>query len=399
MTEPVTQPPSGRPPLLSTPAEFAAAAANLAAGRGPVAIDTERASGFRYGDRAFLLQIRRRGCGTLLIDPEGNRAAVRDAFAPVLNELSWVIHAAASDLPSLAMLGLHPAALFDTELAGRLAGFERVNLAAMTEEILGISLAKGHGAEDWSTRPLPDSWLDYAALDVEWLLELAEAMAELLDSSGKLDIAHQEFEHLRLTHLEPPAPTQWRTAKGMSTLKSSEQLAAGERLWRTRERLAQDSDSAVTRVLATKTMVDMAKRLPTTAAELKKVDGGERLRGKRPAFWLSEVAAARRSDRETWPRPERSASRVPSPKSWQSLDPESWDVLTELRADLTELSEAVDIPAENILRPAVLRAAVWHSLGDGTIHTAEQLRSFLAAEGAREWQIDATTPLIAARVF
>lgn len=364
-----------------------------------MAIDTERASGFRYGDRAFLVQIRRRGCGSLLIDPEGQRDAVRDAFGPVLNDLSWVIHAAASDLPSLAMLGLYPAGLFDTELAGRLAGMERVNLAAMTEEILGITLAKGHGAEDWSTRPLPDAWLDYAALDVEWLLELAEAMAEILDASDKLDIAHQEFEHIRLSHLQPPEPTQWRSAKGMSTLKSSEQLAAGERLWRTRERLARESDSAVTRVLATKTMVDMAKRLPATAGELKKVDGGERLRGKRPAFWLSEVAAARRSSRDTWPRPERSRSAVPSPKSWQSIDPESWEILTKIRADLSELAESVAIPAENILRPAILRAAVWNVLGEQRIHSPEQLRRFLAAEGARQWQVDAVAPLISARVF
>ncbi|MDJ0115140.1 ribonuclease D, partial [Rhodococcus erythropolis] len=68
--------------------------------------------------------------------------------------------------------GLTPAELFDTELAGRLAGFERVGLAAIVERTLRVELRKGHGAADWSTRPLPDAWLNYAALDVEVLLEL-----------------------------------------------------------------------------------------------------------------------------------------------------------------------------------------------------------------------------------
>lgn len=370
----------------------------MSAGRGPVAIDTERASGYRYGDRAFLLQLRRRGTGTLLIDPEGNRQAVEDCFAPVLSAIPWVIHAAGSDLPSLAMLGLHPPVLFDTELAGRLAGFERVNLAAMTEEVLGIALAKGHGAEDWSVRPLPESWLDYAALDVEWLLELAEAMAELLDFSGKLDIAEQEFEHLRLQHQHPPRSSTWREAKGMGTLKKPEQLAVGERLWTTRERMAKNSDLAPTKVLATKTLVDMARRIPATAADMKKVDGGVRLRGSRRELWLSEVSAGRATDRHGWPTPVNPASPVPSPRTWQSTHPESWDAFAGIRGEIAALSELVAIPQENILRPAILRTAVWHAVKERSIRSPEQLRAFLAGEGARPWQIDAVVPLIAAHM-
>ena len=193
---PLTTPRDGLPRVLSTPADFSAAATALAAGQGPVAIDTERASGFRYDDRAFLVQIRRRDVGTLLLDPEGVRPAFTQAFAPVLNGLDWIIHAAPSDLPSLAWLGLYPGTLFDTELAGRLAGFDHVNLAAMTEMLLDVHLAKGHGAEDWSQRPLPADWLAYAALDVELLLELGDTMAEVLDAQGKLDWATQEFDHI-----------------------------------------------------------------------------------------------------------------------------------------------------------------------------------------------------------
>ena len=159
-------PRGGLPELADTPSSIRAAADRLAGGIGPIAVDTERASGFRYDDRAFLLQLRRARAGTVLIDPEGRRDLVTAELAPVLNSEEWVLHAAASDLPSLAMLGLHPSRLFDTELAGRLAGFEKVNLAAMIHEVFDYELAKGHGAEDWSTRPLPGAWLNYAALDV-----------------------------------------------------------------------------------------------------------------------------------------------------------------------------------------------------------------------------------------
>ena len=92
---------------------------------------------------------------------------------------------------------MRPPALYDTELAGRLAGFERVNLAAMVERLLGLGLAKGHGAADWSKRPLPEEWLNYAALDVELLIELRAAISDVLAEQGKTGWAAQEFDYLR----------------------------------------------------------------------------------------------------------------------------------------------------------------------------------------------------------
>lgn len=399
MTHALTAPPSGAPWLLSTPENFARAAELVAGGRGPIAIDTERASGFRYGERAFLVQLRRRGAGTLLIDPEGHRPAVAEAFAPVLNDLDWVVHAAPSDLPSLAMLDLLPARLFDTELAGRLAGFDKVNLAAMTEQILGVELAKGYGAEDWSTRPLPETWINYAALDVELLLELSEAMSEILDAAGKLEIAEEEFDHIRDAHRDAPEEPTWRGLKGVATLRRPEQLAVARHLWTVREDIARSDDRAVSRVLPTKVLVDMARQLPAAGSDLRRVRGAERIRGNKAAFWLAEIAAARSTDRSTWPARESAGEGVPSRSSWPNVDPESWDLLTAIKEDLEDLSEEVEIPVENLLRPALLRAATWRTAGDGTIHSTEQLRSYLAQREARPWQINAVAPVIAARTL
>ena len=101
-------------------------------------MDAERASGFRYSNRAYLIQIRRDGAGTVLIDPVshgGDSVTVLQPVAEALNADEWILHAADQDLPCLAEVGMRPPALYDTELAGRLAGFDRVNLAAMVQRL------------------------------------------------------------------------------------------------------------------------------------------------------------------------------------------------------------------------------------------------------------------------
>ena len=49
-----------------------------------------------------------------------------------------------------------------------------MGLGAVVEDTLGIALAKAHSASDWSTRPLPQSWLEYASLDVEHLVDVRD---------------------------------------------------------------------------------------------------------------------------------------------------------------------------------------------------------------------------------
>ncbi len=198
---PLLHPAEGMPDLSVTASQIAAAAELLDRGHGPFAVDAERASGFRYSNRAYLIQIRRTGAGTVLIDPVSHGVDPLTALRPVAEVLStdeWILHSADQDLPCLAEVGMRPPALYDTELAGRLAGFDRVNLATMVQRLLGFGLAKGHGAADWSKRPLPAEWLNYAALDVELLIELRAAISRILAEQGKTDWAAQEFEHLRI---------------------------------------------------------------------------------------------------------------------------------------------------------------------------------------------------------
>ena len=135
---PLLAPRDGLPPLVVTTAALDAAARSLGAGSGPVAVDAERASGFRYGHRAFLVQFRRHGAGTVLVDPVAcpDLSAIDSALA----DAEAVLHAASQDLACLAEVGYRPRNLFDTELAGRLLGYPRVGLGTLVEEVLGLTL-------------------------------------------------------------------------------------------------------------------------------------------------------------------------------------------------------------------------------------------------------------------
>jgi len=201
----------GLPPLTETPPALAEACRALAAATGPVAIDAERASGYRYSSRAYLIQLRREGAGTVLVDPIGF-----ESLAPLQEALAgteWILHAATQDLPCLTEVGLTPAVLFDTELAGRLLGYPRVGLATLVETLLGYRMKKEHSAADWSTRPLPVPWLEYAALDVEVLSELRDVLSRELHEAGKEEWARQEFEALR--SFAPVVRTDpWRRTSG-----------------------------------------------------------------------------------------------------------------------------------------------------------------------------------------
>lgn len=398
MTSPVPLllPAEGVPPVSTTMAEIAAAARRLAAGEGPLAVDAERASGFRYSQRAYLIQLRRAGAGTVLIDP----IAAADELAPlaeVANELEWVLHAADQDLPCLAELGLTPAHLFDTELAGRLAGFERVGLAPIVERTLGFELRKGHGADDWSTRPLPEDWLVYAALDVEVLVELRAAMVEELSAQGKTEWAAQEFEHVRCAGAAPAKPDRWRRTSGIHTLRRPRQLAVARELWLARDELAASRDIAPGRVLPDAAIVAAAAAIPTTVSALRAlpVFGGARQR-RLSGLWLDAVTRAHALSEADLPPLSQKLTGPPPPNRWERRNPEAAARLTAARAAMAGLSEEVKVPVENLLTPDLVRRLCWDWItiandrapdtDTSTGEVATAIDAFLAVGGARAWQ-------------
>ena len=213
----------------------------LRAGTGPVAVDAERAHGFRY-TRAPISPLRRAGAGTHLIDPIalGEPAGLSELSEAII-EAESIIHAASQDLKRMYEIGLRPLTLFDTELAGRLLGYPRVALGTMIEELFGVRLLKEHSASDWSTRPLPPEWLTYAALDVELLIELRDRLATQLHETGKWDWAQEEFAALAAGAGTPTEPRQdpWRRTSGIHRIRSRRGLAMVAELWHARDQIAQ----------------------------------------------------------------------------------------------------------------------------------------------------------------
>lgn len=363
----------------------------LDSGTGPVAVDTERASGYRYWQRAYLVQLRRAGAGTVLIDPIGLDDL--SELADVLNPLEWVLHAASQDLPCLTELGLRPAAVFDTELAARLAGLERVGLAPLVEELLGYHLQKGHGAADWSRRPLPEDWLAYAALDVELLLPLRAAVAAELDAQGKLGWAAEEFEAVRTAG--PPAPRidSWRRTSGMHRIQKARDLAAVRELWQTRDRLARQRDVAPGRVLPDAAIIDaVLADPPDEAALLSRPVFNGRAQRRHVKTWLAALQAARALPDSELPSLRAHGGGPPPVNRWSDRDPAAAVRLTAARAALTEVAEHQRLPLQNLLAPDLIRRLCWEP--PEPLDTAAVQRD-LVAGGARRWQCELTAQPLA----
>jgi ribonuclease D len=395
---PLLHPADGVPDLSTTAREIAAAAEVLAGGDGAFAVDAERASGFRYSNRAYLIQIRRARAGTVLIDPVshgGDPLSVLRPVAEVLAEDEWILHAADQDLPCLAEVGMRPPALYDTELAGRLVGFDRVNLAAMAQRLLGLGLAKGHGAADWSKRPLPAAWLNYAALDVEVLIELRDAIAEVLAEQGKTDWAAEEFDYLRTVGQAPP-PTRrdrWRRTSGIHRVRNQRGLAAVRELWTVRDEIAQRRDIAPGRILPDSAIIDAATADPKTLDDLLALPifGGRRQR-RSAATWLAALESARANG---GPAEEAEPPNgPPAPARWPKRRPEAAARLDAARTALRELSQRVSVPTENLVSPDLVRRLCWD--WEDVEDRATVIDEFLTAGQARGWQRELVVPVLAA---
>ena len=380
------EPADGLPPVITTREALEDAADALSAGSGPIAVDAERASGYRYGHRAYLLQLRRAGSGSFLVDP----VAFDDLspLAAAINDAEWVLHAATQDLPCLSDIDLRPRELFDTELAGRLLGHPRVGLAAITESTLGIGLEKGHAAVDWSTRPLPDNWLRYAALDVELLVELRDALAAELDVAGKSEWARQEFAAILAAPPAIPRVDPWRRTSGMHRVRKPRQLAVIRELWLARDQVAQQRDIAPGRILPDSAIVAAAIEMPATREALVAlpVFGGKANR-RQADRWMGAIDRARTCPDDQLP-PSTLVSDAPPPaRSWPDKNPRAAARLGVLRPAVAALADEHHLPTENLLTPDTVRRIAWEPPDDCS---DEGLAARLQTHGARPWQIELT---------
>jgi ribonuclease D len=389
---PLTEPRDGVPTPLTDPDELATVVAGFAAGHGPVAVDAERASGYRYGQAAYLVQLRREDVGTVLVDPR----ALPDLseLGAALADDEWVLHAASQDLPCLAELGMRPTKVFDTELAGRLLGYPKVGLGSIVEEVLGLTLEKGHSAADWSTRPLPEPWLRYAALDVEVLVELRDRLAEQLDEQGKRAWAEEEFAAIVAAPPPPPKVDPWRRTSGMHRVRKRRQLAVVRSLWERRDEVARRRDIAPGRVVPDSAIVAAALAQPRTEDDLVALPvwGGRSMR-RQTGQWLPAIIAALELPDGELPDPKTPHEGPPPARSWPDREPLAAARLSACRASVGEVADRIGMPVENLLAPDTVRRLCWSPPADPP--DLDAVAEFLRGHGARGWQVQLTAAALA----
>lgn len=388
IAEPAVQAAHETVDVIDTREGYLAAVEALAAGSGPLAVDAERASGYRYSQRAYLIQVFRRGAGTFLFDPPaiGDFTELHD----IAVDEEWILHAASQDLSCLREVGLHPRRLFDTELGARLAGLPRVGLGTVVEELLGIHLAKEHSAADWSTRPLPQSWLVYAALDVELLVDLREVMGRLLDESGKAHIAEQEFQAVLERDFVVVRSEPWRRLGGVHSIRGARNLAVARELWLARDEYAREIDTAPGRLVPDSALVAAARVLPETKRDLAALRefNGRASRSQLDRWWNAIQLGLTTDD---LPQLRATGDTIPAPRVWSDKNPEADKRLKAARAAVTTVGETMSIPVENLLTPELLRRIAWTPPEP---LAAETVRAVLEELGARAWQVEATAQVI-----
>lgn len=382
------------PAVVDTSAALDRVAARVAAGAGPIAVDAERASGYRYSQRAYLVQLRREGAGTALVDPI--RFDDLDPLASAMAGAEWILHAATQDLPCLAEVGLVPSRLFDTELAARLLNLRRAGLATLVEELLGARLAKEHSAVDWSTRPLPVPWLEYAALDVEVLLELRGLLAAQLEETGKDGWAEEEFAALT-TFIGPERRADpWRRTSGIHKVHGRRALAVVRLLWEERNRLAADRDVAPGRLLSDAAIVEAATALPRGRQATQQLTGMRHRQSRRHLeHWMEAIEAALAAPEAELPPMSGPTEGLPPPRVWPERNPAAAARLAGCRAVVAELCATHNLPAENLLLPETVRRLAWsppEPAGDAAV------AEFLRSARAREWQVGLTAGRFAAAI-
>lgn len=352
-------------------------------GQQQIGLDAERASGFRYSQRAYLIQIAT-GTDIYLVDPSALTELDENwpvELARTLKPITWLLHAATQDLPCLAELGIFPSSIIDTELGSRLAGLERVGLGSIALELLEIELAKEHSAADWSLRPLSEEMLDYAALDVDVMFEVWEKLEALLSEQGKLAWALEEFNHLLNFKPKPIASEPWRNLPGLSKVKDLARVKIAAGLWLLRDQIARERDVAPGRLVPDRSIAAVIEQPPKSKSELasNKAFQGRASRSLLNEWWQA-IAESKDLDIELTPK-ER-GNGIPSHRSWEKRFPDAHKRLEVTRPLLVALGEELKIPVENLLTPDTLRRICFEPALDIAIQLAEL--------GARAWQVELT---------
>lgn len=339
-------------------------------------IDAERASGFRYGSSAYLVQFSTTD-RIFLVDPTLVRQFL-PRLSNLVNNKRWILHSATQDLPCLSEIGMRPKEIFDTELAARLCGMERFGLSSIVEELLALEMEKEHSAADWSIRPIPQSMLVYAALDVDVLHELESALSTKLKELNRTVWAEQEFERLLTFQPKPQRIQPWRSLPGITKIKDEAKLKVAASMYSTREEIARSEDIAPGRLIPDRSIMAVVDQMPKTKKELasNKLFQGRASRSKLDSWWRAIELSTEYEISEL----EADEDHIPNHRNWERRFPEAHNRLQNLRPLVAGRAEELGIATEILLTPEYLRRVAFAP--------EDSIEQQLLTLGARAWQVE-----------
>ncbi len=234
-----------------------------------LAVDTESNSLYAYQERVCLLQFSTRE-SDYLIDP----LAIEDisSLAPIFSskEILKVFHAAEYDLICLFRdFGFRFNYLFDTMVAARTLGYQKIGLASLLEKFFGVKMNKRYQRANWGQRPLKPDMLRYARLDSHYLIPIQAKLRQELIDSGRWPLALEDFDRLT-KNIEDTTETNlddfWklRGARDLSPKKA----AILKALYQYRDHQAKHLDRPPFKVVSHQALVEIAQTSPNYREEL-----------------------------------------------------------------------------------------------------------------------------------
>lgn len=336
------------------------------------ALDTEFHRERTYFPQLALMQIAwREGSEQQLVLVDPLAIDVAEFGRIFASDSLCVIHAAQQDLDVLThAVGSVPARMFDTQLAAGFVGYGTPSLVSLLQGEIGVSPPKGDRLTDWLRRPLTDSQCQYAAVDVEYLLELHERLVAQLAEADRLGWADDACEELRTRPTSGSVPQDaWLRLKDARSLRPSARAVA-QSLAAWRERRAMRVDIPVRQVLPDLAILGISQRAPSNIKELAQARGVDdrHTRGGIAEEILEAV---------------RSAKGVPAPTPPASAD----DLDRNMRPAVTLVSAWVaQLARDERLDPALLatRADIVAFLrGDDDARLNSGWRNELVGDGIR----------------
>jgi ribonuclease D len=241
---------------------------------GRVALDTEFMREKTYRARLCLVQVAVED-SIWVIDP-----LVDLELQPLADLVSdpgvqLIIHAGKQDLEIFyEMYGVVPNNILDVQIAAAFAGYgASLSYGRLVQATLGVALTKGESYTDWCRRPLTDAQMRYAADDVRYLFAAADRLLGELETAGRSNWVEEELKEMEdESSYRLDLDNVWRKVGGRGSL-SPRATAVLRELARWREETAIARDIPRGWVIKDATLIDLARRAPSSIGELKAIRG------------------------------------------------------------------------------------------------------------------------------